>query len=118
MQRFHFNSFHVACTVLNGSSFTSSSEYHKTSRDLPNNVEEQRTVLEKVSYVGFPMQVFIAGFPTQHLNPRAIALLLEILTAMDTEFAGEYRSLADPGHLADVESDPKKVGRGGEEFPF
>ena len=32
--------------------------------------------------------------------------------AMDTEFAGEYRSLADPGHLADVESDPKKVGRG------
>lgn len=31
---------------------------------------------------------------------------------MDTDFAGEYRSLADPGHLADVESDPKKVGRG------
>ena len=37
---------------------------------------------------------------------------------MNTEFAGEYRSLADLGHLADVESDPKKVGRGGEEFPF
>lgn len=37
--------------------------------------------------------------------------------AMDTDFAGEYRSLADPGHLADVESDPKKVGQRGMTSP-
>ena len=39
LQRFHFNSFHIACTVSNGSIFTSSAEYHKKSQDLRHNVE-------------------------------------------------------------------------------